>query len=213
MKNGVKLLIGLVAFTLALGSCSVEKRLHNKGYNVQWYSKETTVKEKKANKEDRLAIDSVKTKKDLTKQEVVLTEIASTTVENEVNKQASTAYTYANDEASTDNSVASVAGKSTNKPYYNQTTEIAKNNSVEKQEMTKKQEKSNAATRGGGSAGGGGMLVLMIILCLFPFLNLISVYLHDGSIGMNFWVTLLLDFLAIVGVIFGFLVIFDVVSL
>lgn len=57
------------------------------------------------------------------------------------------------------------------------------------------------------------MLVLMVILCLFPFINLIPVYLHDNDLTANFWVTLLLDFLLIVGVIFALLVVLDVVDL
>ncbi len=50
-------------------------------------------------------------------------------------------------------------------------------------------------------------LILMVILCLFPFINLIPVYLHDNAI------TLILDFTYIGGVIFALLVVLDVVNL
>lgn len=57
-------------------------------------------------------------------------------------------------------------------------------------------------------------LVIMVILCLFPFINLIPVYLHDGKkLTLNFLITLLLDFTWILGVIFALLVIFDVIDL
>ena len=57
-------------------------------------------------------------------------------------------------------------------------------------------------------------LIIMVILCLFPFINLIPIYLHDDKkLTINFLVTLLLDFTWILGVIYALLVIFDVVDL
>jgi uncharacterized membrane protein YqaE (UPF0057 family) len=57
--------------------------------------------------------------------------------------------------------------------------------------------------------------IIMIILCLFPFINLIPVFLHDKSaITMNFWITLLLDCLFFLpGIIFSLLVVLDIVNL
>ena len=59
----------------------------------------------------------------------------------------------------------------------------------------------------------GVKLVVMVILCLFPFINLIPVYIHDGDFTLNFLVTLLLDFTLIGGIIFSLLVVLDVVDL
>ena len=56
-------------------------------------------------------------------------------------------------------------------------------------------------------------LVVMVILCLFPFINLIPVYIHDNDITLNFLITLLLDFTIILGIIFALLVVLDVVDL
>lgn len=56
-------------------------------------------------------------------------------------------------------------------------------------------------------------LLIMVILCLFPFINLIPVYLHDKGVTLNFWLTLILDFTLIGGVIFALLVILDIVNL
>lgn len=56
--------------------------------------------------------------------------------------------------------------------------------------------------------------IVMVILCFFDFINLIPVYFHDSKkITLNFWITLLLDFTYIGGVIFALLVVFDIVSL
>jgi len=58
-------------------------------------------------------------------------------------------------------------------------------------------------------------LIIMIILCFFPFINLIPVYLHDGkSITLNFWITLIGDLLGFVpGIVFALLVVLDIVDL
>ena len=57
--------------------------------------------------------------------------------------------------------------------------------------------------------------ILWIILSLFPFINLIPVYLHDGKkVTANFIVTLILDLLFFLpGIIFALLVVLDVVNL
>ena len=58
-------------------------------------------------------------------------------------------------------------------------------------------------------------LIVLVILCLFPFINLIAIYLKDSkSITLNFWITLILDFLFFLpGIIFALLVVLDVVNL
>ena len=56
--------------------------------------------------------------------------------------------------------------------------------------------------------------IIMVILCFFPFINLIPVYMHDGKkVTLNFWITLLLNLLIFGGVIFALLVVFDIISL
>lgn len=58
-------------------------------------------------------------------------------------------------------------------------------------------------------------LIILVILCLFPFINLIAIYLKDSkSITLNFWITLILDILFFLpGIIFALLVVLDVVNL
>jgi len=59
----------------------------------------------------------------------------------------------------------------------------------------------------------GAKLVLMIILCFFPLICLIPVYLHDNGITLNFWLTLILHLTFIGYIIYSLLVILDVVDL
>lgn len=89
---------------------------------------------------------------------------------------------------------------------------ISSNESVVKTKDAKKEMKKTESSN--RAALSGGMLVLCVILCLFPFINLIPVYIHDGSVNMNFWLTLILDILFFLpGIIFSLLVVLDVVSL
>jgi hypothetical protein len=57
--------------------------------------------------------------------------------------------------------------------------------------------------------------IIMVILCFFPFINLIPVYLHDNrAITLNFWITLILDCVLFVpGIIFALLVILNMVDI
>lgn len=56
--------------------------------------------------------------------------------------------------------------------------------------------------------------ILLVILCLFPFIALIAMYLKDGKkITLNFWVNLLLHLTVVLWLIFGILVVLDVINL
>lgn len=77
--------------------------------------------------------------------------------------------------------------------------------------VSQKQNISNINDKKGSSDTN---LIIMIILCLFPFINLIPVYLHDGKkLTLNFLITLILDFTWVLGVVYALLVILDVVDL
>lgn len=58
----------------------------------------------------------------------------------------------------------------------------------------------------------GAMKILLVILCLFPILALVAIYLHDGDITLNFWIDLLLHFILLYW-LFGILVVLDVIDL
>lgn len=80
--------------------------------------------------------------------------------------------------------------------------------SATKKKITNKAESKRSGGRNDSN------FIIMVILCFFPFINLIPVYMHDGKqVTMNFWITLLLNLLIFGGVIFALLVIFDILSL
>jgi len=55
--------------------------------------------------------------------------------------------------------------------------------------------------------------ILLVILCFFWWLNLIAVYLHQGKkITNDFWITLILDFTFVLGVVYSILVVLDVLT-
>ncbi len=61
-------------------------------------------------------------------------------------------------------------------------------------------------------ADGDANLILQIILCLLPPLTLLGVYLHENAINTKFWITLIgLIFFVLPGVIYGLLVVTDII--
>jgi uncharacterized membrane protein YqaE (UPF0057 family) len=109
--------------------------------------------------------------------------------------------------AETKNAVVSIARKV--EKISNTTTASQK---VSLQQGSKVQKKGNVPARGGDS---DVALVLLVILCLFPFINLIPVFIHDGhSATGNFWLTLILDILFFLpGIIWALLVVLDVADI
>ncbi len=59
---------------------------------------------------------------------------------------------------------------------------------------------------------GDANIVVMVILALFPLLCLIAVYLHDGGVTRNFWITLILHLTIVGAMIYALLVVLDVVD-
>ena len=82
-----------------------------------------------------------------------------------------------------------------------------------KSDLGETQKKALKTEKKGGSSDTN--TIILVILCFFPFINLIAMYLKDGkAITTNFWVDLILDFLIFFpGIIFALLVVLDVVNL
>lgn len=96
---------------------------------------------------------------------------------------------------------------------YQNTTASIENKTVIETHMFKSLNKSAINHSAKAKKGGDDNLVLLVILSLFPILALIAIYLKDGkSITMNFWVDLLLHFIALWW-LFALLVVLDVFSL
>ncbi len=105
-----------------------------------------------------------------------------------------------------------------NKPKYNAPVSASAENKIIQPEKKFKNidallndQQNNLLKRKGEN---GAKLVILVILCFFPFINLIPVYIHDGNkITLNFWITLLLCFTLLGGIIFSLLVVLDVIDL
>lgn len=210
-------------FTLAIvgialvSSCTIEKRLHTQGMSVSWNSnwkKQTAKLEKEKTNTPILAQTEVKTNNTQLDQAILNEPI----IEKEVN--VSTELTEvqtqenSNDVATTSNALPATKTTKTIAAHKNQV--VKAHAAAVPKAVAKKQAKSSSefVNGSGGGKASGGLLVLYIILCLFPFINLIPVYLTDGSVTLNFWVTLILDILgALPGIIFALLVVLGVVSL
>ncbi len=58
------------------------------------------------------------------------------------------------------------------------------------------------------------LFIIEVVFCFFPILSLIAMYLKDDkSITLNFWINLLLYLTVIGWVIFGLLVVLDIINL
>lgn len=208
MKKITKYLLIASAIIFANSSCTVEKRLHNPGYHVQ-LNKTTKV----ANSVDKV----IKVEEEIASAEIKSDVASLPKIEEQVKTNSATVSTteveanYSSDVASNDESISIQKLNSpkrsliqSNYAVDNQTT------NVKKQELEKEAKISNSNA---ASAAGGASLLILVILCLFPLINLIPVYITDGGITLNFWVTLILNLTFIGAVIFSLLVVLGVVSL
>lgn len=219
MKKINYLLMAILSLTFVLGSCTIEKRLYNKGYNIQHVQNYSTTKSK-SDKDDFKATEEVnKTAENLAQEvqveqtePIVKSEKKGTKVEPVETTKSTEKTAYTNDVASTNEEMPSVTSS-----FYKRSVErtIHESNTGDNVSspinLDNIQSQEVVTGRGGGS--GGTNKVLLVILCLFWILNLLAVYLHDGSITLNFWITLLLDLTFVGGIIFSILVVLDVVDL
>jgi uncharacterized membrane protein YqaE (UPF0057 family) len=202
MKKSILLLSVLALF---LGACNstkngvAMKRKYNNGYYVSIKHKQPGVAVKETianNKSEKTAIKPITPALlPVSTQEVQPQFYAS--LKNNVAPKKNEIKTTTSHKESTADIISKIASANNAKV----------NNSAKKQRVTK--QTSKAADNGGVD------LVILIILCLFPFINLIAMYLKDGkSFTMNFWIDLILDVLFFLpGIIFALLVVLDVVNL
>lgn len=220
MKKIIQILTLVVITTALVSSCTVEKRLHTKGLAVSWNSKwkkqNNSTKNNPVSEAVMVQANEKQTTNSFVSEPIYTTsteEVAA--VSTPVTTTEKVAVEKTNDIASRSNVLPQAK--------HEQKTSLNTQNSSKKaakffpQAISKKQAEkatSHMTSSAGGGKASGGLLVLYIILCLFPFINLIPVYLTDGSITLNFWVTLILDILgALPGIIFALLVVLGVVSL
>lgn len=204
MKTKLFLYASLV---LILASCTgshgMMKRKYTKGYYV------SNTKKSKAPK-------SVDVKKTLTpdvKEFVTQQEIKSNTVA--VEKQPGETNMQVPDRSF--NKATSQSATSTKNEPGAKALANASNKEVKKQinfkQLVLTNKAKNKLIEHNNAANSDAKFIVMIILCLFPFINLIPVYIHDNGITLNFWVDLILCLTLIGSVIFSLLVVLDVVNL
>lgn len=213
MKKISKMTALFALSVVILASCTVQKRLHNPGFHVQFDKKfkneKFNVAKKTSEKNTVIAVENNTNQTFENNQVEVLKELVA---ENELANI--TIVETANDLATVENTVVAPTQKTAKKAIVS-TQKTATPNVAKKQtSVAKLLTKTTTNSSSGSGAASGGLLVLFVILCLFPFINLIPVYLTDGGLTLNFWVTLILDILgALPGIIFALLVVLGVVSL
>ena len=207
MKKITQYLFIALSMAFANSSCTVQKRLHNPGYHVQ-LNKNIKV-EKSADKilkaDEDFAFSEIKT--DETSLPKIEEQVQTTSAMASSSELANNSNS---DIASNDESISFQNTNSTQKRNLIQANSIVENQTVKvkTQEVDKKVENKNAA-----NAAGGVSLLILIILCFFPFINLIPVYITDGGVTLNFWITLILNLTYIGAVIFSLLVVLGIISL
>ena len=198
MKN--KIILSLVAI-IFLSSCankfSLTKRKYTKGYYFASSKSKTSTKNEINH--SNLVVENLTAKKSPILNETNSVKEIANNSKNEILKISTTQITSPIIKTTTPVLIASSNAKN------NFETKTAIKPVVEKQNIN-----LNPAKKGSGDND----LIIQIILCFFPILCLIAVYLHDGkSITLNFWIDLLLHLTFIGEIIFAFLVVLDIVDL
>lgn len=210
MKKIFLLLIVAIAFSQCNQKLSVVKRKYNKGFYIASSKKPENAQPKQ--------IASIKKE---TKEPAV--NIANT--ENKSTQLALAENTQAVDLKNKAIQPSNITSSSL-KPENSTSTSTQDNNNITAQAKGKThvKQKSNQSKLSNalllnkilykGKQADDTNTILLVILCILWWLNLIAVYLKDGrKVTTNFWITLILNFTYIGGVIFAILVVLDIINL
>lgn len=196
-------LLGITGLILSScnGSYTIAKRKYNKGFYVNVNH---------GNKTNAVAKENSKTTKTMPKKEEVLVEkVVAKTISKAPEKTTEVAYVNNENIPVKKDKKAIVSPEKPSQTVLLASSE--KNTNLNS--STFKIKPINVNKKAVNAKKGDTNLILLIILCFLWWLNLIAVYLHDGDITLNFWITLILDLTFIGGVIFSLLVVLDVVNL
>lgn len=189
---------------LVLSSCSNQmslvKRRYTKGYYVAHTGKQTSTK-----KETAIAKSTPSNKN------VATTASPATEISDAGSTYKIGAETFS--QKINENTQSNFVNKKSFKPVV--TAQVESSNLSSNTALSVKKRPFQALTNlGANKSDSGANLLVLVILCFLWFLNLIAVYIKDGhTITLNFWITLLLDFTFILGVIFSLLVVLDIIDL
>ncbi len=200
-----QLLTLAIAFGLFLSSCgslSVSKMRYTKGLNIGVFAaKDAKPEEIKAKKAEKKQVESSITKVNETtpKQENIAVVEVVKTEPSELNQATSDA--AANSSSKT---ISNVNNHFSKKEIKKAIKNIAKTDVVNMankvEEITNKPMDTNESDT---------PTILLVILCLFPILALVAIYLHQGEINSKFWIDLILHFLLLYW-LYALLVVLDV---
>jgi hypothetical protein len=205
MKKVGSILSVVVLVGILLSSCASQKnglaikRKYNKGYYIAHNHKKSNESTKHRNSDKLVKTAEVK-KSDVIELELppVKTIISSVNSESLPVVKAEKINEVKYNSVLVDSKVITASVGKTDLKVSHKTIDIVK--------------QKNSTTTSGGDVD--SMTILLVIFCFFPILSLVAMYLHDGkSITLNFWINLLLYLTFIGWIIFGVLVVLDVVNL
>ena len=214
MRTSIKLL-GL-AVIIALSSCNssnmlVLKRKYNTGYYVDFNNNKTA-----KNINETASVKSQKNEAIVSKQKKV-SDVETAAIVESNQSDVNYPVTAGNDNSiyiapAPSHLVKTAHVKSTIAPVEEQKVEKIKNSKFSLRTLSNVK---HAIKKSKSKSNNDSNFILEVILCFFPFVNLIAVYLKDGKqITVNFWLDLLLDILFFFpGIIFALLVVLDVINL
>ncbi|MBL7936541.1 MAG: hypothetical protein JNM51_12115 [Bacteroidia bacterium] len=204
MKKIVSIVSVVVLVSIVLSSCTSQKnglaikRKYNKGYYIAH-------NHKKNNIESRETVETSQKRETITKSEEVV--VASPSFNSVTEKVTPVVVEVKNDKEIKKTNIAEVRHNSVLVDSKEVTVSTAKIPVKTKHDVVNVEK---TATAGAVDTS----LILLIVFCFFPILSLIAMYLHDGkSITLNFWVNLILYLTFIGWIIFGLLVVLDIINL
>lgn len=211
MKN--KLLL-LMSALILLASCSTKiglvKRKYNKGFYVSVTKKHPDAPQQ-TNRETKSALAKVHR----TEKEVLVKE--TNAVEPTLNQKSDNVVASSNTTKQTTQQRTEPLKKQ-NKQINKQVTAeplvtASAKKSPESTKLSKFKTLANMTLGANKAKESDTDKILWVILCIIPPLGLIAIYLHDGRITLNFWISLLLYLTILGGIIFSILVVLDIINL
>ncbi|MBC7425728.1 MAG: hypothetical protein H7321_04250 [Bacteroidia bacterium] len=230
MKNLQRTSWYVIALFLAVqllsscGSVGLTKMRYSRGYNFELFASKK--KQEKLEKEALAAKEASAQKRALRKSGVLPVDSKAAETETVIADETETVAINTVETVSTESPVSTIsteadktAGTTSQSASVNSSKKITKAEKKELKQAFKQMkyavaEATHTAKAGKMKTGGDSdaNLILLVVLSLFPILCLIAVYLHDGDITTNFWITLLLHFLLLYW-LYALLVVLDVIDL
>ena len=177
--NKLKYTLGIIALISVFASCSVEKRVHRNGYHVEWHGRNKQVEQTASQPTDKdLAIVENDAQKDPEVQSIAIPqptlEHAAAPVEIEKEVKSDLAKNIPTKRQARKEAMQSLTHASKSNLWNGHKAELS--HSIDAAETDSQTDQ----------------LVCVIVALFLPFLG---VYLYQGDITQDFWITLILSLL------------------